>query len=1030
MSEVLTATEFPDFFEAVHGYTPFPWQTRLVQDLHSRGRWPDLLDLPTGAGKTAAIDAAVFHLALEADRGEARAAALRIAFVVDRRLVVDDAFERATKLAKALADADSADIVRVVAARLRRLAGPRRPPLVVARLRGGAPREDAWAKTPCQPTVLCSTVDQVGSRLLFRGYGISDRMKPIHAGLLGSDALILLDEAHLSEPFRQTAKDIAALEALHGPDPRALRVALLTATPGADTLDEWRFGLDEADHKTPRLAARIIASKPATLVATTEEKRSAELADQTLKIINDFMDQGVPAPVVGVVANRIARARDAFTRLRQELAGNAEVRLVIGRARSVDRADVARALEPIKTGVEARPVKPLVIVATQTIEAGVDIDLDGLVTDAASLDALRQRFGRLNRNGRAELQAKAIVIADRTDRRPKKDGDPVYGEAIAKTLEALWPSGDETVDFGTSALNAVLQEKGLAGETLLPLLAEKPDAPVLMPAYVDLWSHTAPTPACDPEPALFLHGPNREPASVQVVWRADVEDLIRKRADSQLRELMMLMPPRAAEALELPLYAAKAWLGRSAPDLADVAERGVGLEPRGASRPAFRWRGADDDRTQVIDANALRAGDLIVVPSVYGSCDQYGWNPSFQSATEDVASKAAEPYLAQRFVVRVAPGLIRQALAAEEQGIDEGALNEKSRRVSDRIAMALRDLGARPNSRDVGIALAPIAPKSISEEITRLLERGRGLERPAFPYTIVSDEGAYAGVVLVAARGLTLSDDQANAVESSETSSTEDDESGSFTGTALSLANHSRHVERFAAAFAQRAGLPHELIADLALAGWLHDAGKADPRFQALLSASQGFFAREEAASAGHDSVLAKSPDSRSLPGAWERAGLPHGWRHEALSVRLALENPRLQTAHDRSLVLWLVGTHHGLGRPFFDFRDPVTGDDQRIQLELACVPGLSDLELRNGTGPEGTGPEGLGFAIPEDPRFAPSDRDIEDLRGIDWHTMFRDLRRRYGAWGLARLEATLRLADHRASEAARDGQADGEDAA
>jgi CRISPR-associated endonuclease/helicase Cas3 len=50
-----------------------------------------VLDLPTGSGKTAAIDIAIFHLALEAGRGEERHPPVRIAFVVDRRLVVDDA---------------------------------------------------------------------------------------------------------------------------------------------------------------------------------------------------------------------------------------------------------------------------------------------------------------------------------------------------------------------------------------------------------------------------------------------------------------------------------------------------------------------------------------------------------------------------------------------------------------------------------------------------------------------------------------------------------------------------------------------------------------------------------------------------------------------------------------------------------------------------------------------------------------------------------------------------------------------------
>ena len=293
----LSPDDFGAFFRAVHGVDPFPWQARLLRQVAAKGKWPDVLDLPTGAGKTAGLDIAVFHLALEASRGAARRAPLRIAFVVDRRLIVDDAFARAQRLAKMLAAESSDPAITRVAAALRRYAGDDSAPLIARRLRGGVPREDDWARTPAQPTILCSTVDQVGSRLLFRGYGISDRMKPIHAGLLGSDCLILLDEAHLSKPFRQT---LAAVSKLRRPDQAPWGVALLTATP--EEVEAERFELHDDDRAHPLLSRRLAATKPARLIeisgrqgVSAEDRRVDQITEQSKTILNS-LKQSIPTP--------------------------------------------------------------------------------------------------------------------------------------------------------------------------------------------------------------------------------------------------------------------------------------------------------------------------------------------------------------------------------------------------------------------------------------------------------------------------------------------------------------------------------------------------------------------------------------------------------------------------------------------------------------------------------------------------------------------------------------------------------------
>ena len=141
-------------------------------------------------------------------------------------------------------------------------------PLDVYALRGGMYRESAWTRSPLQPMVIASTVDQVGSRLLFRGYGVSDSMKPIHAGLVGNDSLILLDEAHCARPFDQTmqaVKNYRGWTESHSP----FQFVSITATP---TTEGEVMRADAADESHPVLGKRIRANKPATLVVAEKAK--------------------------------------------------------------------------------------------------------------------------------------------------------------------------------------------------------------------------------------------------------------------------------------------------------------------------------------------------------------------------------------------------------------------------------------------------------------------------------------------------------------------------------------------------------------------------------------------------------------------------------------------------------------------------------------------------------------------------------------------------------------------------------------
>ncbi|HHO52823.1 MAG TPA: hypothetical protein ENK18_18590 [Deltaproteobacteria bacterium] len=113
--------------------------------------------------------------------------------------------------------------------------------------------------------------------------------------------------------------------------------------------------------------------------------------------------------------------------------------------------------------------------------------------------------------------------------------------------------------------------------------------------------------------------------------------------------------------------------------------------------------------------------------------------------------------------------------------------------------------------------------------------------------------------------------------------------------------------------------------------------------------------------------------------------------RHELMSVALVADREDLEArAHDWELVLHLVASHHGWCRPFPPaVADPPPGEDVELAVDLDGEP----VQLRRSS--------------------------AHDLARLDGGIAerFAQLQRRYGWWGLAWLEALLRLADHRASE-------------
>lgn len=959
----LDPSDFPAFFRAVHDRDPFPWQARLARQVAETG-WPAVLDLPTGTGKTAALDVAVFALALAAGQTP-RPAPLRIVYVVDRRTIVDQAHTRAEKIRRALRDSTD-DVVQRARKRLASYTHEH-VPLRTALLRGGIARDDMWVRTPDQPLIAVSTVDQVGSRLLFRGYGVTDSMKPVHAARFGCDALYLLDEVHLSQPFLETLTAIGSRYRTWAEHPLVspFVVVEMSATPGTPKANTFR--LDDTDRSHPTLSKRLRASKPVSLASVNARGFLKELETHVLSMIDS------PGATVAAVVNRVKSARDLHARLSQEKRLDGHVHLLTGRMRPFDRDTLEKAiLGRIAAGRLRNPEdQPVVIVATQSIEAGADFDFDGLVTECASLDALRQRFGRLDRLGELNGAARGVVVV-RTD---SLNDDPVYGNAIGLTWEWLRSQGDaKGLDFGIEGLSV----PGDAAER--GLLTPKAHAPVLLPSHLDAWVQTNPIPDPDPDVALWLHGPKRGTADVQIVWRADLTgDLLERALESDDEGIeakavaigmIDAIPPVSAEAMSVPFLAARRWLeGRGEPESSDVegaeivSDDDLDRELVSAPRSAVLWQG---EQSSVIGARGLRPGQTIVVPASYGGIAHGNWAPASQDPVDDLAERAAISYR-RRPVLRIHPAILGDWL-----GVGVNVLAPAS---SD--SEAVDDLGAVRNWLDAMSTTA--ATHGFAEIFRQLREDRQSLRVERLPLAPGDDGGEY--FLVTGRRRRPPSDDPRDDGDVASS----DDPRSSFSGTEVTLADHLAGVADMTTGFAERLGLGADLVADLGLAALWHDAGKVDPRFQRWLHGGSEFKAlvqREPLAKSG-----TRLSGGLAMRRARERAGYPAGGRHELTSIVLMESAGQVltQRAHDWPFVQHAVASHHGNCRPLAPWVSDPNPVDVTFSRDGVTCSGSSGHELAR-----------LDSGIAE--RF--------------WQMV-----RSYGWWGLALLETLLRLADHRQSE-------------
>lgn len=951
-------------------HDPFPWQQRLVDEVMQRRAWPDTIDIPTGLGKTSILDIAVYvAAALGVERHSP--ARRRMFFVIDRRVVVDEAFEHGSMIARALQHADrSPALTEIVSALRRHGLAPRRStddrPMVVERMRGGLTWSWNWMNRPDRLAIVVGTVDQLGSRMLFRGYGLGQRLSSIDAALVGNDSLIVVDEAHLAEPLVAAVRSAVALDEPSRPI-GTMRPAMvvMSATQRRDSSmpdGQWRFGLGDADLTHPVAARRLRANKQLRLVKVTGSRRLADaMADVALT-----MAAGRDGAVVGVVCNTVALARQVFDTLSS--ADGIRRVLLTGRVRPYDRdRNMREFFQDFRLGRSSRTGRPLIVVATQTIEVGVNADFDGLVTQVASWASLVQRFGRLNRAGNA-AEADAVVVTDGR-------ASPVYGAAASATwdwLASLVSPAElgprDRAGLGRDSMSIAVAD---LAELRPPADVEVPrvETPALGAPQLDAWVRTSPRPVTDPPVEPYLHGFSEQPAEVRVLWRADLGS-----TESSMKSSIERLPPRAEEVLEVTLAALRNWLtDRHQVDIADTALADIpGSETKPDELPPTSTfdvvRVPTDGEAEIVtvpsEIDHIRPGDLVVVPAAVGGCDRWGWNPTGREPVRDLgdAVRLEDPRSRQRSSVRFL-GSTLCAVHGDDPSPDE-------RTAAQQIASAVL-AATRADELDDLASLVTSALGPLLRADERVADVALPIEVNDPPHAVVS-----FSIVTGSSRGHRLVPSDVG----SDAGVTGDSQASSMASSALGvpvlLRDHLQVVGDRAREFASALGLEPDLLDVVVTAARWHDVGKLDDRFQLALRGG----VTDEFALAGEP--LAKSGMDPSDRSAFRRANrlaqVPQGFRHEVGSAQVVARHAAELGVVDVDLLIHLVASHHGHARPLF----PVVED--------GVVPGHLTVEFDGRT------------------------MELDRATPIDWShpRRFRMLNRKYGRWGLALLETVVRLAD------------------
>ncbi len=411
-----TMVEFKEFWQDIKKNPPFPYQERFATAVEL----PHQLNVITGAGKTATVVVGWLWRRKQYPDTTPR----RLVYCLPMRTLVEQTYGETEKWLEKAGLVESVELHQLM---------------------GGASSK-GWEVNP-NPEIDCiliGTQDQLLSRALNRGYGMSRYRWSIDFALLNNDCLWVMDEVQLMGSGLKTTAQLQGFREKFGTYGNSASL-WMSATLDSELLKTVNFqpdlgkvhSLTEADRENPILKKRWEAKKQLIKANTVIQGKDIEDA---FALAAEVVKLHIPGTLTIVICNRVNRAQAVFTQL--EKLGQNELMLVHSRYRAEERKELNQKIYNFSTGI---------IVSTQAIEAGVDISARTMITELAPWSSLVQRFGRCNRYGEYGDEDIARIYWVDIDLNQKNVARPYEIEVLAEARSLLV----NLTDVGAVSLQAV-----------------------------------------------------------------------------------------------------------------------------------------------------------------------------------------------------------------------------------------------------------------------------------------------------------------------------------------------------------------------------------------------------------------------------------------------------------------------------------------------------------------------------------------------------------------------------------------------